>query len=104
VSSHVTDLLTCRGRPGIRALSPDGAALRASHQRLEEGLRAVAVPIRGAADVGTAAVNVSAHAARVSIASLRGDILPALLGTVRAIEAGLLSVIVETSRGGRTPH
>ncbi len=43
-------------------------------QELEEGLRAVAAPIRGAADVGTAAINVSAHAARVSIASLRSDI------------------------------
>jgi len=59
------------------------------HQQPAEGLRAVAAPIRGAADVGTAAINVSAHAARVSIASLRGDILPALPGTVRAIEAGL---------------
>src|SRR6266699_2013516 len=58
-------------------------------QELEEGLRAVAAPIRGAADVGTAAINVSAHAARVSIAALRSDILPALLETVKAIEADL---------------
>src|SRR6266496_4069599 len=58
-------------------------------QELEEGLRAVAAPIHGAADVGTAAINVSAHAARVSIASLRGDILPALLDTAKAIEADL---------------
>jgi IclR family pca regulon transcriptional regulator len=49
----------------------------------------VAAPIRGAPDVGTAAINVSAHAARVSIAALRGDILPALLDTARAIEADL---------------
>ena len=52
-------------------------------QELEEG------PIRGAPDVGTAAINVSAHASRVSIASLRGDILPALLETARQIEADL---------------
>ncbi len=58
-------------------------------QELEEGLRAVAAPIRGAPDVGSAAINVSAHAARVSIASLRGDILPALLDTAKAIEADL---------------
>ncbi len=58
-------------------------------QELEEGLRAVAAPIHGAADVGTAAINVSAHAARVSIAALRSDILPALLETVKAIEADL---------------
>src|SRR6266496_440393 len=49
----------------------------------------VAAPIRGAPDVGSAAINVSAHAARVSIASLRGDILPALLDTAKAIEADL---------------
>jgi IclR family pca regulon transcriptional regulator len=58
-------------------------------QELEEGLRAVAAPIRGAPDVGTAAINVSAHAARVSIAALRQQILPALLKTVAQIEADL---------------
>jgi IclR family transcriptional regulator, pca regulon regulatory protein len=58
-------------------------------QELEEGLRAVAAPIRGAADVGTAAINVSAHASRVSMAAMRSEILPALLETVRQIEADL---------------
>jgi IclR family transcriptional regulator, pca regulon regulatory protein len=58
-------------------------------QELEEGLRAVAAPIRGAPDVGTAAINVSAHASRVSIAALRSDILPALLETARQIESDL---------------
>ncbi len=58
-------------------------------QELEEGLRAVAAPIRGAADVGTAAINVSAHASRVSMVAMRGQILPALLETARQIEADL---------------
>ena len=58
-------------------------------QELEEGLRAVAAPIRGAAHVGTAAINVSAHASRVSMAAMRGQILPALLETARQIEADL---------------
>jgi IclR family transcriptional regulator, pca regulon regulatory protein len=58
-------------------------------QELEEGLRAVAAPIRGAADVGTAAINVSAHASRVTMAAMREQILPALLETVRQIEADL---------------
>jgi len=58
-------------------------------QELEEGLRAVAAPIRGAADVGMAAINVSAHAARVSMAALREQILPVLLDTVAQIEADL---------------
>jgi IclR family pca regulon transcriptional regulator len=58
-------------------------------QELEEGLRAVAAPIRGAADVGPAAINVSAHASRVSMAALREQILPVLLDTVAQIEADL---------------
>lgn len=60
-------------------------------QELEEGLRAVAAPIRGAPDVGTAAINVSAHASRVSLATMRTELLPALLETVRQIEADLRS-------------
>ena len=58
-------------------------------QELEEGLRAIAAPIRGAADVGTAAINVSAHASRISMTAMRGQILPALLETARQIEADL---------------
>jgi IclR family transcriptional regulator, pca regulon regulatory protein len=58
-------------------------------QELEEGLRAVAAPIRGAADVGTAAINVSAHASRVSMAAMRAEILPVLLRTAGQIEADL---------------
>ena len=58
-------------------------------QELEEGLRAVAAPIRGAADVGNAAINVSAHASRVSMAALRSEILPELLKAARQIEADL---------------
>jgi IclR family transcriptional regulator, pca regulon regulatory protein len=49
----------------------------------------VAAPIHGAADVGTAAINVSAHASRVSMVAMRGQVLPALLETVREIEADL---------------
>jgi IclR family pca regulon transcriptional regulator len=49
----------------------------------------VAAPIRGAPDVGTAAINVSAHASRVSMAAMRSQILPALLDTARQIEADL---------------
>jgi IclR family pca regulon transcriptional regulator len=58
-------------------------------QELEEGLRAVAAPIRGSGDVGTAAINVSAHASRVSIEELHREILPSLLETARQIEADL---------------
>ncbi len=58
-------------------------------QELEEGLRSVAVPIRGVPDVGTAAINVSMHASRVSMTTVRSEILPALLQTANAIESDL---------------
>ena len=60
-------------------------------QELEEGLRAIAAPIHGAGDAVTAAINVSAHASRVSMASMRSDLLPALLETARQIEIDLKS-------------
>jgi IclR family transcriptional regulator, pca regulon regulatory protein len=71
----------------VREVAGQGYAI--VDQELEEGLRAVAAPIRGAADVGTAAINVSAHASRVSMAAMRSQILPALLHTARQIEADL---------------
>jgi IclR family transcriptional regulator, pca regulon regulatory protein len=71
----------------VREVARQGYAI--VDQELEEGLRAVAVPIRGAADVGTAAINISAHASRVSMGTMRGQVLPALLDTARQIEADL---------------
>ncbi len=60
-------------------------------QELEEGLRAIAAPIHGAGDSVTAAINLSAHASRVSTAAMRAELLPALLETARRIEADLRS-------------
>jgi len=60
-------------------------------QELEEGLRAIAAPIRGSSGAVTAAINVSAHASRVSAAAMRTELLPALLATARDIEADLKS-------------
>jgi IclR family pca regulon transcriptional regulator len=76
-----------RLRSIVREVAGQGYAI--VDQELEEGLRAVAAPIRGAPDVGTAAINVSAHASRVSMAAMRSQILPALLDTARQIEADL---------------
>jgi IclR family pca regulon transcriptional regulator len=78
-----------RLRTIVRDVKRQGYAI--VDQELEEGLRAVAAPIRGA-DVGSAAINVSAHASRVSMGAMRGQILPALLETARQIEADLQSV------------
>ncbi len=61
-------------------------------QELEEGLRAIAVPIRGSAGTATAALNVSAHASRLSPDAMRAELLPALLETARLIEADLKSL------------
>jgi IclR family transcriptional regulator, pca regulon regulatory protein len=60
-------------------------------QELEEGLRAIAAPIHGAGGAVTAAINVSAHASRVSMAAMRAQLLPAMLETARRIEADLRS-------------
>jgi IclR family transcriptional regulator, pca regulon regulatory protein len=84
-SRTVTD--PARLRAIVQEVAGQGYAI--VDQELEEGLRAVAAPIRGAPDVGTAAINVSAHASRVSIAALRSEILPALLDTAAQIEADL---------------
>jgi IclR family pca regulon transcriptional regulator len=76
-----------RLRELLREVAGQGYAI--VDQELEEGLRAVAAPIRGAADVGMAAINVSAHASRVSMDALREHILPVLLDTAAQIEADL---------------
>jgi IclR family transcriptional regulator, pca regulon regulatory protein len=58
-------------------------------QELEEGLRSAAVPIRNASGEVTAALNVSVHASRASMAALRRDFLPHALDAAAAIEADL---------------
>jgi IclR family pca regulon transcriptional regulator len=60
-------------------------------QELEEGLRAIAAPIRGAGGAVIAAVNLSAHASRVSMDAMRTELLPALLDTAGRIEEDLRS-------------
>jgi IclR family pca regulon transcriptional regulator len=61
----------------------------ATDQELEEGLRSLAVPIRGGSDAVVAALNVSVHASRASMAVLRRDFLPFARQAVAGIEADL---------------
>jgi IclR family pca regulon transcriptional regulator len=61
-------------------------------QELEEGLRAIAAPVRDTAGRVIAAANVSAQANRSSIEDVRRDLLPALLEATARIEADLASV------------
>lgn len=58
-------------------------------QELEVGLRAVAAPIRDRTGRVVAAVNVSAHASRTSLDTMRRDLLPPLLAAATRIEADL---------------
>ena len=58
-------------------------------QELEEGLRAVAAPIRDRSGRVVAAVNVSAHAARTSLEAIRRDVIPPLVATAARISADL---------------
>jgi IclR family pca regulon transcriptional regulator len=58
-------------------------------QELEEGLRSIAVPIRDRSGTVTAAVNLSTHAGRRTIASMRHELLPPLRETAARIEADL---------------
>jgi IclR family transcriptional regulator, pca regulon regulatory protein len=58
----------------------------ATDQELEEGLRSLAVPLRNSSGAVAAALNLSVHASRASIASLRRDFLPLALRTATAIE------------------
>jgi IclR family pca regulon transcriptional regulator len=58
------------------------------NQELEEGLRAIAAPVRNPAGRVVAAVNVSAHATR-TLESMRRDLLPQLLASTAKIEADL---------------
>jgi IclR family pca regulon transcriptional regulator len=58
-------------------------------QELEEGLRSVAAPVRDGEGRAIAAVNVSTHAGRRSVADAIDDLLEPLLRTAREIEADL---------------
>ena len=58
-------------------------------QELEEGLRSIAAPIRDRSGRTIAAVNLSAHASRMSIDEGRRRLVPALLATAARIEADL---------------
>ncbi len=87
------DRLTSRTVPTTEALRAELARVRAQgyalvDQELEEGLRALAAPIRDRSGVA-GAVNVSAHAARLTVEQMRRRLLPPLLATTAAIDADL---------------
>ena len=74
-------------RTTLAAVRRQGYA--ATDQELEEGLRSLAVPIRNTSGTVIAALNLSVHASRASMAALRRDFLPLALRTAAAIEEDL---------------
>jgi IclR family transcriptional regulator, pca regulon regulatory protein len=88
------DRLTPRTVGSLAALRSELTRVRAQgwaivDQELEEGLRAVAAPIRDRTGRTVAAINVSAHASRTPVESVRRNLLPPLLATAARIEADL---------------
>jgi IclR family transcriptional regulator, pca regulon regulatory protein len=67
----------------LRETESNGYAL--VDQELEEGVRSVAVPLRGPDGQVVAAVNVSLHAGRTSLQDVPGLLLPALRETAKRI-------------------
>jgi IclR family pca regulon transcriptional regulator len=65
------------------------AGWAAVDQELEEGVRSAAVPIRDAQGRASAAMNVSVHATRMTMPTLRREVVPKLLKTAEAIESDL---------------
>jgi IclR family transcriptional regulator, pca regulon regulatory protein len=74
-------------REELRQAARQGYAL--VDQELEDGVRSVAVPIRDARGRTVAAVNATAHATRVTLATLRESFLPRLRECAAAVEADL---------------
>jgi IclR family pca regulon transcriptional regulator len=62
-------------------------------QELEDGLRAVAVPVHDKHDRVVAAVNVSGHVSRWTIEAIRADLLPQLVATAAAIERDVRAAV-----------
>jgi IclR family pca regulon transcriptional regulator len=89
--------LTPRTVESISALRAELARVRGQgwslvNQELEEGLRAVAAPIRDRDGRVVAAMNVSAHASRTSLEVMRRNLLPSLLRAAAGVEADLRAV------------
>lgn len=88
------DRLTARTVPTVAALRAELRLVREQgyaivDQELEEGLRAVAAPIRDRTGVVVGAVNVSVQASRATVESMRRDLLPPLLAAAARIDADL---------------
>jgi len=96
--------LTPRTVGTVAALRTELARVRAQgwalvDQELEEGLRAVAAPIRDRSGRTIAAVNVSSHASRTSLEAMRRKLVPPLLAAAARIAADLPATSRDGHRG-----
>lgn len=73
-------------------------------QELEEGVRSIAAPLRGSNGTVLAALNVSTHAGRVSLGTVRSEFLPALLETAEHISRDLARTGVPVLSGTGAKH
>jgi IclR family pca regulon transcriptional regulator len=71
-------------RAELSRIRRDGYAI--VDQELEDGLRAIAAPVRDRDGRVIAAVNVSTHASRATLEFMRANLLDALLETAKAIQ------------------
>ena len=86
--------LTAKTVGSASALRSELAKVRAQgfalvDQELEEGLRAVAAPIKDRLGRVVASLNISAHASRTSLESMRRNLVPPLLAAAARISADL---------------
>ncbi|TDD96302.1 IclR family transcriptional regulator domain-containing protein [Actinomadura rubrisoli] len=86
----------------VERVRRDGWALL--DQELEEGVRSVAVPVRGHAGAVVAAISIGTHTSRVEVAELTGTIVPAMIDCARAIERDLTAQPVPLPGVGQTPE
>ena len=90
LTSHtVTD--EAEFREIIEKVGSQGYAL--VDQELEEGVRSIAAPIRNAEGEVIAAMNVSCHAARVTVSQMNKEFRPRLLATAEEISARVRSLV-----------
>ena len=68
-------------------------------EELEEGLRSLAVPVRGADRRVVAALNIATHAGRGGAESTVEELLPALRAAAARIEADLATASAHHPRG-----
>jgi IclR family pca regulon transcriptional regulator len=99
------DRLTAHTVPTVAALRSELGRIRDQgyaivDQELEEGLRAVAAPIRDRTGRVVGAVNISVQATRASVEAMRRTLLPPLLAATARIDADLSVSAPQRRRSG----